>query len=100
VQCGVRPYDEAYDEVRPLTDYIHIKDARFADNSVVPAGEGDGQVREVIRALRADGYRGFLSIEPHLGDFDAFGGLCGPDLWTVAYDALTGILRDEGITWA
>lgn len=99
VQCGVKPYDEAYDEVRPYTDYIHIKDARFADNSVVPAGEGDGQVREVLRALRVDGYRGFLSIEPHLGEFDAFGGLCGPDLWTTAYNALTGILRDEGITW-
>ncbi len=100
VQCGVNPRDEAYDLVRPYTDYIHIKDAKFVDNSVVPAGEGDGQVREVIRALRDDGYDGFLSIEPHLGQFDAFGGLCGPDLWTTAYDALTGILRSEGIEWA
>jgi len=99
VQCGVRPYDEAYDVVRPYTDYIHIKDAKASDHSVVAAGEGDGQVREVLRQLRVDGYRGFLSIEPHLGQFDAFGGLCGPDLWTTAYDALTGILRDEGIDW-
>jgi len=99
VQCGVKPYDEAYDVVRPYTDYIHIKDAKASDHSVVAAGEGDGQVREVLRQLRVDGYRGFLSIEPHLGQFDAFGGLCGPDLWTTAYDALTGILRDEGIDW-
>ncbi|NCD19719.1 MAG: sugar phosphate isomerase/epimerase [Actinobacteria bacterium] len=99
VQCGVKPFDEALPQVRPYTDYIHIKDARASDSAVVPAGEGDGQVREVLRALHADGYDGFVSIEPHLGEFDAFGGLCGPDLWTTAYEALTGILKDEGITW-
>ena len=99
VQCGVRPVDEALPEVRPYTDYIHIKDAKASDSSVVPAGEGDGQVRELMRSLHADGYDGFVSIEPHLVEFDAFGGLCGPDLWTTAYEALTGILTDEGIEW-
>lgn len=99
VQCGIKPFDEALPEVRPYTDYIHIKDARAADGSVVPAGQGDGQVREVLRSLHADGYGGFVSIEPHLGEFDAFGGLCGPDLWTTAYEALAGILREEGIEW-
>lgn len=96
----MKPFDEALPAVRAYTTYVHIKDAVAADHSVVPAGEGDGQVREVLRSLAADGYSGFLSIEPHLGEFDAFGGLCGPDLWTTAYDALTGILRSEGIEWA
>ena len=32
-----------------------------------PAGEGDGQVRETVRALAADGFDGFFSMEPHLG---------------------------------
>lgn len=99
VQCGIKPFDEALPEVRPYTDYIHIKDALASDSSVVPAGKGDGQIPQVLRSLAADGYRGFVSIEPHLGQFDAFGGLCGPDLWTTAYEALTGILRDEGIEW-
>lgn len=99
VQCGIRPVDEALPVVRPYTDYIHIKDAKSADSSVVPAGQGDGQVRELLRALHADGYDGFVSIEPHLGQFDAFGGLCGPELWTTAYEALTGILREEGINY-
>ena len=105
VQCGVKPFDEAYPQVREYTDYIHVKDASGTEmdanghNKVLPAGEGDGQVRELVAALAADGYDGFFSIEPHLGDFDAFGGLCGPDLWTTAYDAITGIFREQGISW-
>lgn len=105
VQCGVQPFDEAYPVVRPYTDYIHCKDAlRPAGpedlGKVVPSGEGDGQFREVLSALRESGYDGFFSLEPHLGDFDAFGGLCGPDLWTTAYDALTGLFRELGVDWA
>ena len=105
VQCGLRPVDEAYPLVKEYTDYIHIKDASATEvdaqglNKVLPAGQGDGQVRELVAALKADGFDGFFSIEPHLGDFDAFGGLCGPDLWTDAYDALTGIFAEQGIAW-
>lgn len=105
VQCGVKPVDEAYPLVRDITDYIHVKDASATvidsggHNKVLPAGEGDGQVRELVAALQADGYEGFFSIEPHLGDFDAFGGLCGPDLWTDAYNAITGIFTEQGISW-
>lgn len=46
---------------------VHVKDALLADGSVRPAGEGDGQVGELLSELRASGYRGFLSLEPHLG---------------------------------
>ncbi len=104
VQCGIKPVDDAYPKVRAYTDYIHCKDASASVvvnglNKVLPCGEGDGQVRELVSALKADGFDGFFSIEPHLGDFDAFGGLCGPDLWTTAYDAVTGIFREQGIAW-
>lgn len=105
VQCGVKPVDEAYPLVRRYTDYIHCKDASASIvvdglNKVLPSGEGDGQFPELIAALKADGYDGFFSLEPHLGDFDAFGGLCGPDLWTTAYTALTDLFREQGIEWA
>ena len=105
VQCGVRPVDEAYPVVREFTDYIHCKDASATIidaeglNKVLPCGEGDGQVPALVAALLADGHDGFFSIEPHLGDFDAFGGLCGPELWTTAYTALTGIFEKQGIAW-
>lgn len=105
VQCKTRPFDEAYPLVRQYTDYLHIKDAvaDVFDNQglekVVPAGEGSGQVPQLMAAFAASGYDGFLSLEPHLGDFTVFGGLCGPEKWTTARDALVKILDDQGIAW-
>ena len=105
VQCGVRPFDEAYPLVRPYTDYIHCKDASATEvdaeglNKVLPSGQGDGQFPQLIAALKADGYDGFFSLEPHLGRFDAFSGLSGPELWTDAYNALTGLFKEQGIQW-
>ena len=81
VQVGVRPFTEGYAELRPHVAYIQIKDALLADAEVVVAGAGDGEVRETIRALRADGFDGFFSLEPHLGD-QPLGGFSGPELCT------------------
>lgn len=100
VQCGVKPFSEGYADLRPHTVYIQIKDALFADSSVVVAGAGDGEVRETIRALHADGFDGFFSLEPHLGSFTAFGALSGAELWTKAHAAFTDILTSEGIAYA
>lgn len=100
VQCGVRPFTEGYAELRPHTVYIQIKDALLADASVVVAGAGDGEVVATIRALRADGFDGFFSLEPHLGSFTAFGALSGPELFTRAHTAFTDILTTEGIAYA
>lgn len=104
VQCGVKPFDEAYHMVRGFTEYLHCKDALApvgpADTGqVVPSGDGDGQLRELFGALKQSGFDGFFSIEPHLGDFDAFGGLCGPDLWTTAFEAVTRLFDELGVGW-
>ncbi len=99
VQCGVRPFDEAFAMVRPHLEYIHMKDAVMGSGDVRVAGEGDGQIREVIRALYIDGFTGFFSIEPHLGSFDAFGGQCGPDLWRTAHQGFVSLLDDEGVDY-
>ena len=100
VQCGVRPFTEGYADLRPHTVYIQIKDALLADASVVVAGAGDGEVAETIRALQADGFDGFFSLEPHLGEYTAFGALSGPELFTKAHTAFTDILTSEGIAYA
>lgn len=97
VLCGVRPFSEGYAMLRPYLEYVQIKDALFEDGSVVPAGEGDGEVRDTIRALHADGFDGFFSMEPHLALAGASGGFSGPDLFRRATRAFTALLESEGI---
>ncbi|MBQ3140694.1 MAG: TIM barrel protein [Clostridia bacterium] len=68
VQAG-QNVKEAYEMLYPYIEYVHIKDARFEDKSVTPAGYGDGEVEYLLKALADGNYSGFLSVEPHLGDF-------------------------------
>jgi sugar phosphate isomerase/epimerase len=100
VQVGVRPFTEGYAMLRPHVSYIQIKDALLADGSVVVAGAGDGQVVETVRALRDDGFDGFFSLEPHLGDTSSSGAWSGPELFTQAWKAFTDLLTGEGIAYA
>jgi sugar phosphate isomerase/epimerase len=100
VQVGVRPFTEGYSMLRPYVGYIQIKDALLADGRVVVAGAGDGEVVETIRALHADGFDGFFSLEPHLGEYTAFGALSGSELFTKAWKAFSDILNSEGIGYA
>ena len=100
VQVGVRPFTEGYAMLRPHVSTIQIKDALLADGTVVVAGAGDGEVPETVRALRADGFDGFFSLEPHLGEYTAYGALSGPELFTTAWKAFTDILTNEEIPYA
>jgi sugar phosphate isomerase/epimerase len=100
VQVGVRPFTEGYGMLRPHVSTIQIKDALLADGAVVVAGAGDGEVPETVRALRADGFDGFFSLEPHLGEYTAYGALSGPELFTQSWKAFTDILTSEGIQYA
>ena len=99
VQCGVVPFPEAYGQLRPYTDYIQIKDAVLATAEVVPAGEGDGRIRETVRALADDGFDGFFSMEPHLAAAHHLGGFSGPENFIRATKAFTGILDAEAIPY-
>ncbi|WP_030435572.1 sugar phosphate isomerase/epimerase family protein [Actinoplanes subtropicus] len=100
VQVGVRPYAEGYAKLRPHLEYVQIKDALAADGTVVPAGQGDGEVAETMRALRHDGFDGFFSLEPHLALGHATGGYSGPDLFRTAWKAFTDLLKTEEIEYA
>ena len=97
VQVGVRPFSEAFVRLRPHIEYVHVKDALFTDGSVVPAGEGDGELAETVEALRDSGYSGFVSLEPHLAEVFASGGFSGPAAFGVAARAFAKVLSAAGM---
>jgi sugar phosphate isomerase/epimerase len=99
VQCGVRPFTQAYHLLRPYLVYLQVKDALAATGQVVPAGQGDGQVRETLAALRDSGFAGFVSLEPHLAQAGRHGGFSGPDGFTRAAQALKSLLTELSISW-
>ncbi|MGM7775900.1 sugar phosphate isomerase/epimerase family protein [Arthrobacter sp. KNU-44] len=98
VQVGVKPFGEAYDMLRPYLEYLQVKDARADDRLVMPAGDGDGQLRETINALKADGFEGFASLEPHLANTHHLGGFSGPAAFGVAGRAFNRLLAEAGVS--
>lgn len=100
VQAGEHPYDECFPKLRPYIQYMHIKDALLKDGSNVPAGEGDGQIPQIMRALHESGWTGFLSLEPHLVRAERMGGFTGPERFHVAAEALRKILNALQIPYA
>jgi sugar phosphate isomerase/epimerase len=107
VQCGVRNYPHAFQMLSDRVRYMHIKDSVYTpeqsvadtgfDRQVVsdahrPAGQGDGNCREILSELWRQGYEGFLCIEPHLVNNTAIPG-SGVDKFAVAADALKLLIK-------
>ena len=69
VQAGFDPL-QAWEKLQSRTHYLHIKDALY-DGNVVPPGAGDGCIREIVHAFRANGGED-CTMEPHLYDFAAY----------------------------
>ena len=91
--------------------YMHVKDAIYSEQMIVPAGEGEGKIPEIINMINekieADVY---LTLEPHLHVFDAYKDIDEHELrgkykfnsnieaFTFAANALKKILLDNGYT--
>jgi sugar phosphate isomerase/epimerase len=99
VQAGDNPLDD-WPLLKPYTVHIHVKDAVMGSGKVVPAGEGDGHIAEILKDAYASGYRGFLSFEPHLAAAGQFSGFSGPNLFGVAVEALRKLAKENGIPLA
>ena len=95
----------AYELMKPYVEYVHIKDALKKEKKVVPVGYGDGHVKEILGDLIGGGWKGFLSLEPHLTDFAGLGALeqdaqkrgsamDGKSAWKLALDSLRNILQE------
>lgn len=100
VQVGVKPFDEGYEKLRPHLEYLQVKDALFSNGHVVPAGEGDGDLLRTVEALKADGYSGFASLEPHLAGAHGLGGFSGPTAFGIAARAFAKVTAEAGVQTA
>lgn len=62
------PFPEGYERIKDWMLHIHVKDARKGvdgEPECVPVGEGQVGWLGQLKALRADGYQGYLSLETH-----------------------------------
>ncbi|MBI4578993.1 MAG: sugar phosphate isomerase/epimerase [Planctomycetes bacterium] len=90
-------YQTCWLPLRKSVGYFHIKDFKYGEKDhAVPAGQGDGHIPEILRDAAADGYDGFLALEPHLGKAMHSTGQTGPELFKLAADALKTICATLG----
>jgi len=99
VIAGERPINN-WSLLKPYSVHIHVKDAVLSDKKIAPAGQGDGDIAPILKDAYASGYRGFLTLEPHLSVAGQFSGFTGPKLFKVAADALKDVCRQNGIPLA
>ena len=89
--------------------YMHIKDAIFESQMIVPAGEGEGKIGEIIDIVNEKcDFPVYLSLEPHLFGFAAYQLIdshelkgkytysCGREAFDAAANSLKKVLTDYG----
>ena len=74
IQCGVDTV-KAYDMLEDYIEYFHVKDALYNSAEVVPAGEGDGHLLDILKKFDKREQVAILSLEPHLKVFDGLSNL-------------------------
>jgi 3-dehydroshikimate dehydratase len=99
VQVGEDP-QRNWPMLKQYTVHIHIKDAVAGSGQVVPAGRGDGGIGPIVKDAYSSGYRGFLSLEPHLKVAGHSHGETGPELFKTAADALKELCRQIDVPLA
>lgn len=97
IQVGeIDPTDTGWPLLGEYVAYVHIKDASRAERKVRAAGEGDGQVGELLGNLRQQGYQGFLALEPHLVVAGHSTGFSGASGMAYAAQALRKLMAETG----
>ncbi|WP_330615563.1 Gfo/Idh/MocA family protein [Romboutsia sp. 1001713B170131_170501_G6] len=106
VQC-MENTKECYELLKEYIVYYHIKDANRRDNQNVVCGTGEGKIEEILTDAIQNGYKGFITMEPHLVIFDSLKdleledvneiikedkGLDGKSAYALQYKSLVNIL--------
>ncbi len=104
VQCDV-DMNEALSLMGSHAGYYHIKDAIYGTGAIVPAGDGDGKLSEMVERIDKDTV---LTLEPHLAIFSGYSHIdksvmkheheyaTAEEAFTVATQAIKNILKENG----
>ena len=108
-QSGEDVWDN-WTKLRDVTDAIHLKDSTET-NEHVPAGQGNGRIREILTDAVARGWNGPVIVEPHLSHSGAvaatgpsgaankaFSAMAPHESFAVAMDAAHALLKGVGAT--
>lgn len=74
LQCGCDTLS-GFKTLEKYVTYLHVKDVQVDSGTIVPAGEGDGKILEILRLLDGREAPVILSVEPHLRVFDGLSDL-------------------------
>lgn len=72
--AGETPYPGGYEAIKPWIEHVHVKDAELLASGkyrFIVVGEGELDYKTQLARLKADGYKGYLSVETH---YKPFGG--------------------------
>ena len=104
LQCN-EPAEKTLDLFHASTEYFHIKDVIVETGALVPAGYGDGNIKQLIERITDDKV---LTLEPHLAIFDAYKSIDNTEMkhkftyasaseaFDSAVTALKGLLNEAG----
>lgn len=92
VQAGDDPL-KAWEKLKKQTVDFHIKDFRASDRCIVPAGQGNGCIREILQDALSTNWSGFITLEPKLSAHPDFREKTGAERMSAAAAALKEILK-------
>jgi sugar phosphate isomerase/epimerase len=95
-----QPIDEAWGLLRSRVVHFHVKDFDPASRKNVPAGQGAGQIAQLIADAASRGFDGFCTLEPHLLVAAQSHGFTGPDRFGEAAEALKAELDRVGVAYS
>ena len=90
-------FETCWKPLREYTGFIHLKDCLEDCTTIVPCGEGAGDVELILDDAYKNGYDGFLTLEPHLMVAGHSSGFTGADLFKKAVNAVKDICKKNNI---
>jgi sugar phosphate isomerase/epimerase len=92
----LKVYEQAWTPLRKFVRHFHVKDYVPGAKTACPAGQGIGDLPQILADLARENYEGFLTLEPHLAQAGQFGGFSGLQRFKVAADALFALCGQTG----